>query len=60
MGNKFQHELGDTVTLSESDETGVVIGRSERLNCEPSYCVIYKAADGRQTECWWQESAIKA
>ena len=51
-------ELGAMVKLITSDEVGTIVGRAEYLNSEPSYYVRYKAADGRQTECWWSSSAV--
>lgn len=53
---KFQ--MKQKVSLAESGETGIIIARSEHLNSEPQYLLRYKSADGRQTECWWGESAI--
>lgn len=57
-GLKFK--LGDKVKLVASEEQGEVIGRAEYLTTEPGYYVRYRAADGRQCECWWGESAITA
>lgn len=56
----FQHELNAKVTLTTSDEEGVVIGRSDYLASESQYLVRYKAADGRATDAWWPESALTA
>jgi hypothetical protein len=59
--NDFKFKLGDTVALSESPrETGTVIARAEFQHSENSYLIRYCAGDGRQTECWWSESAIIA
>jgi hypothetical protein len=57
---EMKHALGATVKLRHSDETGEVIGRAEYSVSEPAYYVRYKAADGRQVEQWWGESAILA
>lgn len=57
MGS-FKHELGHTVTIAASGESGEVIGRAEYKTSEPSYLVRYKAMDGRATEQWWPESAL--
>ena len=52
--------LKQVVKLVESGEVGTIIGRAEYATSEPSYYVRYKAADGRQVECWWGETAIEA
>lgn len=59
MGKTFQYDLEGRVSLRESGETGLVIGRAEYVNSEPHYLVRYKAGDGRQVEGWWGESALK-
>lgn len=56
--SEFKCEMGATVKLIESNEQGVVIGRAEYDHSDNDYRIRYKAADGRQTECWWTESAI--
>jgi len=43
----------------KSDETGTVIGRAEYAHADNDYRVRYRAADGRQVEDWWTETAIK-
>lgn len=56
---KFRFELGASVQLACSLEEGQVIGRAEYLNSgEPQYQVRYRAADGRQVEAWWGDSAL--
>lgn len=57
MEHKF--ELGDTVTLRESEERGIVIGKAEYSYAETHYLIRYKANDGRQVETWWGASAIE-
>lgn len=54
----FRFNIEDRVKLIHSDETGIVIGRAEYLHSEDAYYVRYRAADGRQVEAWWGESAI--
>jgi hypothetical protein len=54
----FRFEIGQSVHLLHSEERGTVIGRAEYREYPPSYLVRYKAADGRQVEQWWQDSAI--
>ncbi len=47
------------VTIKVSGETGEVTARAEYASrAEPTYLVRYKAADGRATEQWWDESAL--
>lgn len=57
--NSFKFEIGDRVELTESNESGSVIGRAEFEHAENTYYVRYRAGDGRQVECWWGESAIR-
>lgn len=54
----FRFALGESVTLTLSGETGLVIGRAEYANSANSYMVRYKTADGRQVESWWTEDAL--
>jgi len=56
----FNHDLGDEVRMTHSNEEGEVIGRAEYTFSEPSYLVRYKCGDGRQAEVWWTQSAITA
>lgn len=56
----FKFSLGDKVKLCGSGEAGVVIARSDHINHNPQYSVRYTAADGRLTECWWDEDALEA
>lgn len=57
---ELKFSLKQVVKLVESGEVGTIIGRAEYATSEPSYYVRYKAADGRQVECWWGETAIEA
>jgi len=54
----FNFKLNDNVTLSVSDEAGVIIGRAHYVNCDPMYLVRYLSGDGRQVENWIAEDAI--
>ena len=54
----FKFNLKQLVKIEESGETGTIIGRAEYATSENSYCLRYKAADGRAVEAWWQESAL--
>lgn len=58
--NTLVFDLHDRVKLSESAETGLIIGRAQYANSEPHYLIRYTAGDGRQVESWWGESAIRA
>lgn len=55
----FKYQLGQTVKLALSDEQGVIRSRAEHVTGEPHYYLLYKAADGRQVEAWWIESALE-
>ena len=55
----FKFNLEEEVSLKESGETGIIIGRAEYTNQSPSYLVRYRAADGRQQKVWWDENDIK-
>ena len=57
---KFMFSMGDRVQMAESTEVGTVVGRAEYQASENHYFVRYRAGDGRQTECWWGESALAA
>lgn len=56
--NGFRFDKGNTATLRHSGESGEIIGRAEYLHMENSYLLRYTAADGRQVEAWWAESAF--
>lgn len=58
--SNFKFELNQEVKLAKSEEAGTVVGRAEHTTCENQYRVCYQAADGRQVECWWDESQIMA
>lgn len=58
--NNFSFDLKQVVKISESGETGTIIGRAEYTLQENQYLLRYKAADGRATEQWWAESALEA
>jgi hypothetical protein len=57
----FKFDLKQIVKITESEETGTIIGRAEYSTVPlPSYLLRYKAADGRATEQWWTEDALEA
>lgn len=58
--NDFRFGLQQLVRLTLSGEAGLVIGRAEYATGENTYYVRYKAADGRQVEHWWGESALES
>lgn len=58
MPKKFKFELGERITLSESDETGTVVARAEYQSESDTYYVRYQAADGSQQKEWWNEDDI--
>ena len=60
MEKTFEFELNQEVSLRCSGEQGSVIGRAEYTECEPSYFVRYKAADGGACLAWWSASALQA
>lgn len=60
MNKEFKFQLNQQVVISASGENGEVIGRADYSHAENSYYLRYKAADGKATECWWTESALKA
>jgi hypothetical protein len=55
----YEFELGDEVTIQCSGETGLVVGRAEYDNAEPSYFVRYKHNMGWATTSWWTEGALE-
>lgn len=55
---KTLYGQSETVRMIASEEKGAIIGRAEYLHDETRYLVRYKAADGRQVEDWWGQSAI--
>lgn len=58
MKNKFKYNLGDSVILNMSGETGEVVGRGEYINSDNNYLLRYVTADRRQVEGWWNEDAF--
>lgn len=55
----FKFELHDKARLTDSGETGRVMGRAEYTASENSYLIRYRQADGVQTQAWWDESALE-
>ena len=55
----YNFEMGQTVKLSLTGESGTIIGRAEFKYSENSYYLRYVAADGRQVQQWHDESALE-
>lgn len=58
--SSFKLDLQQIAKISESGETGTIIGRAKYTYCENQYLLRYKAADGRAVESWWSESSLEA
>lgn len=56
--SKFKFKIGAPVGLVLSGEMGIVIGQAKYAERPPLYYVRFKAADGRQCECWWGAEAL--
>lgn len=55
----FKFELNQRVTILESGEQGLIIGRAQYANgSEDAYLIRYKAGDGRAVEAWWSVGAL--
>lgn len=55
----FKFEMGSAVVTTLSKERGVVVARCDYDKSESTYRIRYVAADGRQTESWFQESELR-
>jgi hypothetical protein len=60
MAGTFKYALGAKVAIEASGEAGEVIGRAEYRHADNAYYILYKAADGRAVQAWWDESALVA
>lgn len=58
MEPKFRYELGQKVKIIISGEVGHIKGRAQYSDEVDSYYVMYKAADGRATKWWLNETDI--
>lgn len=56
--DRFEFNLGATVSIIVSGEFGQVIARAEYLMGENQFLVRYCAADRRAVEGWWNASAL--
>ena len=56
----FLFNLGQSLKISASGESGIVTGRCEFLSGQPQYLLRYKAADGRAVESFWGQDALGA
>jgi hypothetical protein len=52
-------EINQNVQLALSGELGVIIGKATYRDLPDSYLVRYVAADGRQVQDWFENSAIE-
>lgn len=60
METPFKFEMSAEVIIAVSGECGKVIGRAQYITTPlNSYLLRYKTADGRATEQWWTEDALK-
>lgn len=59
MKKKFEHSIGAHVELAMSKEKGRVIARAKFETGVRQYLVRYMAADGRQTEGWFESDALR-
>jgi hypothetical protein len=59
MKKKFEHCIGAHVELAMSKEKGRVIARAKFETGVRQYLVRYLAADGRQTEGWFESDALR-
>jgi uncharacterized beta-barrel protein YwiB (DUF1934 family) len=55
----FKFEIGTRIAIAASSEEGEIIARAQYQHMENQYYLRYKAADGRATESWWGESALR-
>lgn len=60
MMKNFKYTLGQSVTITCSDEQGHVIARAQYSESSNQYLIRYKCADGRAVQSWWSESALNA
>ncbi|MGR3753246.1 hypothetical protein [Edwardsiella anguillarum] len=56
----FKFDLNQMVNIRVSDEFGEVRGRAQYANAENQYYIHYRAADGRATSSWFDESLLVA
>lgn len=60
MNKSFAFEMGAAVVGSLSCEKGTVIGRAEYDHSENAYFIRLLGADGRQSDTWFNESALQS
>jgi hypothetical protein len=56
--DEFLFQLGASVVIDVSQESGEVIGQARYKNIQNLYLIRYKCADGRAVEDWWGEDAL--
>lgn len=57
--SQFKFRLKQSVQIAVSQECGTVVGRAEYSTADNTYLLRYQCADGRATEAWWAEEALK-
>ena len=60
VDRSFKYDQGADVVLKKSGDAGEIIGRADYADASNQYLIRYVAADGRQVENWWNESAIRS
>lgn len=56
----FHHDLGATVAITRTGQTGTVEGRAEHRHAERNYRVLYVNGVGNPGEGWFGESELTA
>lgn len=59
MEPTFKYSIGQKVKLVLSEEAGVIVGRAEYCNSDPSYLCRLRVVTGGQAEAWYPEDAIE-
>ena len=54
----FLYNLGTPVKLTQSGESGTIIGRAEFTNSDEQYFVRYVDGNGCLIQKWWPHDAI--
>jgi hypothetical protein len=57
---KFKFRLNQKIRISDSGETGTVIGRADFTDRKKEYEIRYKANNGCHTQRWMSEAALEA
>tara|TARA_R110000851_G_scaffold43447_3_gene107419 strand:+ start:55 stop:249 length:195 start_codon:yes stop_codon:yes gene_type:complete len=57
--SQFGFNLHDEVTIKISGEKGHIKSRAEHTTSDSNYRVMYKAADGRAVENWFDDAELE-